>query len=86
MGSIRSTIVRSIFRVQMMASSQASESQPKNLQFKGADEGVEQFGEAGENGGAKSAPQQPIVNKNNIGRNDPCPCGSGKKYKKCCGK
>jgi uncharacterized protein len=23
--------------------------------------------------------------KRNIGRNDPCPCGSGKKYKKCCG-
>lgn len=22
---------------------------------------------------------------NTIGRNDPCPCGSGKKYKKCCG-
>jgi uncharacterized protein YecA (UPF0149 family) len=21
-----------------------------------------------------------------IGRNDPCPCGSGKKYKQCCGK
>ncbi|HOW12970.1 MAG: SEC-C metal-binding domain-containing protein [Peptococcaceae bacterium] len=21
-----------------------------------------------------------------MGRNDPCPCGSGKKYKKCCGK
>lgn len=25
-----------------------------------------------------------ISNKLNIGRNDPCPCGSGKKYKKCC--
>ena len=25
------------------------------------------------------------VNENPIGRNDPCPCGSGKKYKKCCG-
>lgn len=24
--------------------------------------------------------------KQEIGRNDPCPCGSGKKYKKCCGK
>ncbi len=24
------------------------------------------------------------MNSNNIGRNDPCPCGSGKKYKKCC--
>ncbi|AAK81462.1 preprotein translocase subunit SecA [Clostridium acetobutylicum] len=26
------------------------------------------------------------VNKNKVGRNDPCPCGSGKKYKNCCGK
>lgn len=25
-----------------------------------------------------------IKNTNKIGRNDPCPCGSGKKYKKCC--
>ena len=28
----------------------------------------------------------PVVNEPKIGRNDPCPCGSGKKYKKCCGK
>ncbi|NMA34368.1 MAG: SEC-C domain-containing protein, partial [Clostridiaceae bacterium] len=27
--------------------------------------------------------RQAVSNK--IGRNDPCPCGSGKKYKKCCG-
>jgi len=27
---------------------------------------------------------QPIIKKPKIGRNDPCPCGSGKKYKKCC--
>ncbi|GAA3641478.1 SEC-C metal-binding domain-containing protein [Asaccharospora irregularis] len=27
-----------------------------------------------------------IVKDEKIGRNDPCPCGSGKKYKKCCGK
>jgi uncharacterized protein len=27
-----------------------------------------------------------IVKEAKIGRNDPCPCGSGKKYKKCCGK
>jgi uncharacterized protein len=30
--------------------------------------------------------QQPIVNAAKIGRNDPCPCGSGKKYKNCCQK
>lgn len=29
--------------------------------------------------------QQPIVARPTVGRNDPCPCGSGKKYKKCCG-
>ena len=29
---------------------------------------------------------QPFVREPKIGRNDPCPCGSGKKYKKCCGK
>ena len=27
-----------------------------------------------------------IAHSEKIGRNDPCPCGSGKKYKKCCGK
>ena len=26
-----------------------------------------------------------VVNTEKIGRNDQCPCGSGKKYKKCCG-
>ncbi len=29
---------------------------------------------------------QPVQSGEKIGRNDPCPCGSGKKYKKCCGK
>lgn len=28
---------------------------------------------------------QPYIREPKIGRNDPCPCGSGKKYKKCCG-
>jgi len=31
-------------------------------------------------------PKQPVRSENKVGRNDPCPCGSGKKYKKCCGK
>ena len=28
---------------------------------------------------------EPIRVEQKIGRNEPCPCGSGKKYKKCCG-
>lgn len=31
-------------------------------------------------------PLRPIRKAKKIGRNDPCPCGSGKKYKKCCGR
>jgi preprotein translocase subunit SecA len=36
-------------------------------------------------GGDGSSPASP-VKKKKIGRNDPCPCGSGKKYKNCCGR
>ena len=36
---------------------------------------------------ASSGPKTPYVKKDaEVGRNDPCPCGSGKKYKNCCGK
>jgi preprotein translocase subunit SecA len=38
-------------------------------------------------GGEEQPKKQPIRRKTpKIGRNDPCPCGSGKKYKKCCGR
>ena len=36
-------------------------------------------------GGEASLSQQPVLAKPKAGRNDPCPCGSGKKYKKCHG-
>jgi preprotein translocase subunit SecA len=29
---------------------------------------------------------KPVRSGPKVGRNDPCPCGSGKKYKHCCGK
>lgn len=37
-------------------------------------------------GGQQAVKQQPIVAEKKIGRNDPCPCGSGKKFKQCHGK
>jgi uncharacterized protein YecA (UPF0149 family) len=46
---------------------------------------------AGEMGEAAAQPQGEVKVKTiireaaKVGRNDPCPCGSGKKYKKCCG-
>ncbi len=36
---------------------------------------------------AQPAPRQPVTRQGRkIGRNEPCPCGSGKKYKQCCGR
>ncbi len=35
-------------------------------------------------GGDASIARQPILRGEKIGRNDPCPCGSGRKYKRCC--
>jgi len=35
---------------------------------------------------AAPAPAMPAPRRDVVGRNDPCPCGSGKKYKKCCGR
>jgi len=31
-------------------------------------------------------PPKPRITDEKVGRNEPCPCGSGKKHKKCCGK
>ncbi len=41
----------------------------------------------GESAGADgTVKKQPVKKGKKVGRNDPCPCGSGKKYKKCCGR
>jgi preprotein translocase subunit SecA len=53
---------------------------------------VGQFAMAERQRAAAQAPQGEVKVKQikleepKVGRNDPCPCGSGKKYKKCCGK
>ena len=40
----------------------------------------------GEGGAPAKRKRQPIRAMPTVGRNEPCPCGSGKKYKQCCGK
>ena len=49
--------------------------EPQNLSYSG-----------GSRDSSESSPQKPYRAKAQVGRNDPCPCGSGKKYKKCCGR
>ncbi len=75
--SMRDAAIRALSRVQIRSEIREQEYQHKedttNLQYSGSDA-------AGEH---KKEPKRRAEPK--VGRNDPCPCGSGKKYKKCCG-
>jgi preprotein translocase subunit SecA len=43
--------------------------------------------EGGEEGSSAALPHEPFVRESKkVGRNEPCPCGSGKKFKQCHGK
>ncbi|MCK4891323.1 MAG: SEC-C domain-containing protein [Candidatus Pacebacteria bacterium] len=68
LGSIEENILSAIFKVQVVKKVE-SPMENKNISTSG--------------GGEESAVSSPETVKK-IGRNDPCPCGSGKKYKKCC--
>ena len=71
MKDIRRKVFQDFFRIQLV---RRPEPQAQRRRW--------QYGASG--GGEKPAVAQRRVDK--VGRNDPCPCGSGKKYKKCCGK
>ncbi len=87
--SIEDRVTDIIFRVRLEAG-QRSKSVYQVSQAKHED--VNQFEMAQRQRAAAVAPQgeqkvkQIKLGQPKVGRNDPCPCGSGKKYKKCCGK
>lgn len=86
MENVRSTTVRTLFKISMVSTAPQAQAEalPENVQYQGAQDNLSQFGEAQTNQPAET--QKPIVNQNKIGRNDPCSCGSGKKFKNCHGK
>jgi preprotein translocase subunit SecA len=57
------------------------------IQVRGADEikSVPRVQQVSYNTGEGAEERKPVTRGKKVGRNDPCPCGSGKKYKKCCG-
>lgn len=87
--SIRNAVVNTIFKIGVMKEEPAPQkSILEEAKYQGAEEQPAQFAAAAEvTDENKPAPvQQTIRNSKEVGRNDPCPCGSGKKYKKCHGK
>ena len=69
---IKEDVVSMIYRVKLNNNIQMKQVNVMNMATSGGDE--------------TASTQQPVRKKEEAGRNDLCPCGSGKKYKKCCGK
>ena len=69
--AIREETVRRLFMVQLKTDTNLQRKKVATITFEG---GPQQ----------KAAHKQQPIKKVKIGRNDPCPCGSGKKYKNCC--
>ena len=91
---IKNDVVKSIMTVQIRSASEldeASESMNEGLaklsdiQYKHADADLEVTGSTGDRGAAGEITPAPLRTGPKVGRNDPCTCGSGKKYKNCCG-
>ena len=69
--AIKEEIVRRVFLVRIKTNEEIKRQRVAKVTGEGA-------------GGDKTVKRQPVVKKIKVGPNDPCPCGSGKKYKKCC--
>ena len=69
--AIREEIVRRMFLVQIKPQTEIKREKVAKITSEGG-------------AGDKTVKRQPTVRKAKVGRNDPCPCGSGKKYKNCC--
>jgi len=89
MDTVRKTYLVSLFKLSAVHPSITS-SIPQAVEYKGASDNTPQFAGVSPEGQPErvkpSEPQAPIHNAEVVGRNDLCPCGSGKKYKKCHGK
>jgi preprotein translocase subunit SecA len=91
---VKNDVVKSIMTVQIRSASEldeASESINEDLaklsdvKYQHADADRELAGSTGDRGAAIDIAPTPLRAGPKIGRNDSCICGSGKKYKNCCG-
>ena len=82
---VRREVTRIVYTVQIRSPEDVEETAPhadvQNVQYQHAG-----YDEALGEGGAQPQTASPVESGPKIGRNDPCPCGSGKKYKHCHGK
>jgi preprotein translocase subunit SecA len=94
-GAIEDEAVETIFKLQpvrqerfrgVFSSLPQELSHPESEKFQAPGPGVPCVREEVSIPGGEAKPSPAQTHQPKVGRNDPCPCGSGKKYKKCCGK
>ncbi|MBN2429187.1 MAG: preprotein translocase subunit SecA [Deltaproteobacteria bacterium] len=78
MGRIRQEFLNKLFRIQLAGEDEMERARREEIERRRRI--FDQLGGDGE------GPKPMVRQEEKVGRNDPCPCGSGKKYKKCCGK
>jgi len=79
--SIKVEVIKILFTVQLRDESQDNKDKDKEM----LDQMVSDMGDSNENHSTNHDEHIPVIEKK-IARNEPCPCGSGKKYKQCHGK
>jgi preprotein translocase subunit SecA len=85
---VKGAVMANVLRLQPVRQESAAEIEAKRLaaQRKALQRLTEVHAESGEDGEVKKPKPETVVRQTpKVGRNDPCPCGSGKKYKKCHG-
>ncbi len=88
--NVRNEVTKITFTVQIRRAEDVEETNPAktysniNVSYNHSQNDADS--ESAENVAKNKADNKPKANKKSPSRNDPCPCGSGKKYKHCCGK
>jgi len=83
--NVRSSVAGNVVRLVPARQETAEEIEQKRLALGRRQRVVESHAAAGSGDGEKPKQETVVRSQPKIGRNDPCPCGSGKKYKKCHG-
>ncbi|MEW5817578.1 MAG: SEC-C metal-binding domain-containing protein, partial [Spirochaetota bacterium] len=85
---IRSAIAKKVLKVKIQAYGSAATQTERVQSVKASHSAMHQFGNANPTPPQESSPEKVQVRRAypKVGRNDPCPCGSGKKYKHCHGR
>ena len=99
MDAVKAEFVRYMFHLEVQGAPEVEEAPAENVSYSYADDPIQGFSTLADEDGTMPEAMEPVEERGNVavveqrhtdewdrvGRNDPCPCGSGKKFKKCHG-